>query len=60
MEAKQEKFFDRELSWVEFNSRVLAEAMDESNPLLERLKFMGIVSSNFDEFFMVRAASPDG
>ncbi len=56
-ERASERFFDRELSWIEFNSRVFAEAMDESNPLLERLKFIGIVSSNFDEFFMVRVAS---
>lgn len=53
----QEKYFDRELSWIRFNARVLAEAMDPSNPPLERLKFLGIVSSNFDEFFMVRVAS---
>src|SRR5437016_3140991 len=52
-----EKFIDRELSALEFNSRVLAEGMDASNPLLERLKFIGIVSSNMDEFFMVRMAS---
>ncbi len=54
--AEKEKFFNREISWIEFNARVLAEAMDPSNPLLERLKFIGIVSSNFDEFFMVRIA----
>ncbi len=59
-ETKKEKYFDRELSWIDFNARVLAEAMDTSNPLLERLKFTGIVSANFDEFFMVRVASlPD-
>src|SRR4051812_13679519 len=52
-----EKFLDRELSALEFNARVLAEAKDPSNPLLERLKFVGIVSSNLDEFFMVRIAS---
>lgn len=52
----QEHLLDRELSWLQFNERVLAEAMDPSNPLLERLKFIGIVSSNFDEFFMVRIA----
>src|SRR3954467_4042054 len=55
-----EKFFDRELSALEFNGRVLAEGMDPSNPLLERLKFVGIVSSNLDEFFMVRVASLQG
>jgi len=52
--APEENFFDRELSLLEFQGRVLAEGMDPANPLLERLKFVGIVSSNMDEFFMNR------
>jgi polyphosphate kinase len=50
-------YFSRELSWLEFNYRVLHEAMDDRTPLLERVKFMAIFSVNLDEFFMVRVAT---
>lgn len=56
MGTKKPQYFNRELSWLEFNSRVLSEATSPRNPLLEKLKFLAIFESNLDEFYMVRVS----
>ncbi len=55
--SKPEYYYNRELSWIAFNHRILGEARDKSIPLFERLNFLSITASNLDEFFMVRVAS---
>lgn len=54
---KSENYYNRELSWLKFNYRILNEARDKSIPLFERIKFLSITASNLDEFFMIRVAS---
>ena len=56
MHLQTNVYYPRELSWLSFNQRVLQEAADKKNPIIERIRFLGIYSNNMDEFYRVRVA----